>query len=112
MLQVEPLLKKVAFTQYPRPSRFPTSNSDKPRLKQIKIMGYSIRTSRFRYTEWVKFNNTNCLPIWTGIVAAELYDHFLDPEENENLINVPHLDFIKKRLRRRLRSSWRYDMAN
>ncbi|KAJ8724811.1 hypothetical protein PYW07_015769 [Mythimna separata] len=40
--------KYVAISQYPRPSVYPQKNSDKPRLKNIKIMGYSIRTKRYR----------------------------------------------------------------
>lgn len=49
----------VAISQYPRPGTFPTQfpDSDKPRLKYIKIMGYSLRTIRFRYTIWLEFNS-------------------------------------------------------
>lgn len=110
MLQERFLPETVAFTQYPRPSLYPTlkPNSDKPRLKDIKIMGYSIRTDRYRYTEWVKFDNTNCTPIWDDIYAAELYDHLIDPEENSNLYFVPDLYFIKQRLRKQLRMGWRH----
>ncbi|KAG5893571.1 hypothetical protein JTB14_028338 [Gonioctena quinquepunctata] len=41
-----PLEKTAIFTQYPRPGIFPTMipNSDKPKLKDITIMGYSIKT--------------------------------------------------------------------
>lgn len=51
--------ENIAFSQYPRPGEFPTKspNSDKPKLKQIKIMGYSIRTAQFRYNVWIKFNS-------------------------------------------------------
>ena len=47
----------AAFSQYPRPNETPskTPNSDKPKLKQINIMGYSIRTDQYRYTAWIKF---------------------------------------------------------
>lgn len=50
---------EVAFSQYPRPGLTPTKapDSDQPKLREIKIMGYSIRTKRFRYTAWIKFNN-------------------------------------------------------
>lgn len=50
--------KKHAISQYPRPGTFPTKfpDSDRPRLRHIKIMGYSIRTNNFRYTIWIKFN--------------------------------------------------------
>lgn len=100
----------VAFTQYPRPGSYPNSkvNSDKPRLKDINIMGYSIRTDRYRYTEWVKFNNTICKPVWNKQTAAELYDHLLDPEENSNLYYTPDLEFIKWKLRKQLILGWRY----
>lgn len=48
-----------AFSQYPRPTFYPSlkPNSDEPRLKDILIMGYSIRTSQFRYTAWIPFDN-------------------------------------------------------
>lgn len=100
----------MSFTQYPRPGPYPTSkrSSDKPRLKEIKIMGYSIRTDRYRYTEWVEFNNTSCLPIWSSKIATELYDHLLDPEENSNLFFTPDLDFIKRKLGRQLKLGWRH----
>lgn len=100
----------MAFTQYPRPSSYPTltPNSDKPRLKDIEIMGYSIRTARYRYTEWVEFNNTSFSPIWENKTAAELYDHLLDPEENDNLFFTPDLNFIKGELGRQLKLGWRY----
>lgn len=44
-----------AFSQYPRPSAYPTMTSDRPRLRKIRIMGYSIRTLRYRYTLWIQF---------------------------------------------------------
>lgn len=50
---------EVAFSQYPRPGTTPTKSpdSDQPKLREIKIMGYSIRTKQFRYNAWIKFNN-------------------------------------------------------
>ena len=45
--------------------------------KLPKIMGYSIRTERYRYNEWRDFQ--------TGKVQArELYDHNTDPGETVN----------------------------
>lgn len=48
-----------AFSQFPRPGPNPTRipDSDQPKLREIKIMGYSIRTRQFRYTAWIKYNN-------------------------------------------------------
>jgi len=61
---------------------------DNPRLKwkeaaytQVtrgRFAGYSVRTERWRYTEWDE-----------GRQGAELYDHKTDPREYRNLINDP-----------------------
>jgi len=42
--------------------------------------GFTIRTDRFRYTEWDR-----------GKYGAELYDHQNDPHEYVNLIFAPHM---------------------
>jgi iduronate 2-sulfatase len=63
-------VKAAAFSQHPRPPY--------GRGKDPKVMGYSIRVDRYRYTEWLDFK--------TGqIVARELYDHADDPRETVNL---------------------------
>lgn len=49
--------------------------------------GYSIRTRRYRYTEWGK----------DGQAGAELYDHESDPAEMKNLANMPaHAKTVKQ----------------
>ena len=53
--------------------------SQYPRNGQ-NVMGYSLRTDRYRYTEWVAKG--------TGSVQAkEIYDHFLDPMEHTNVLS-------------------------
>lgn len=78
---------EMAFSQYPRPGLYPTMqpNSDRPKLAQIRVMGYSVRLQRFRYTMWVPFNSTEFLPEWHVLHAEELYDHWIDPNEKMNL---------------------------
>lgn len=49
--------KWFAISQCPRPSSFPQTDSDRPRLKNIKIMGYSLRFENYRYTIWLEFNS-------------------------------------------------------
>lgn len=102
--------KKAIFTQYPRPGAFPSQkpNSDRPKLNEISVMGYSIRTKRYRYTEWIKFNNTNFTPDWLEIYGKELYDHMIDPEENLNLASRPQLHFVTNSLHKQLVLGWRY----
>ncbi|KAJ9596318.1 hypothetical protein L9F63_012651, partial [Diploptera punctata] len=92
------------FSQYPRPGTFPTlhPDSDRPRLKQIKIMGYSLRTAVFRYTEWVLFDRTTLKPDWTHVIAKELYHHGLDPGENMNLADRSVMADIMQNLSQQL----------
>lgn len=55
---IESSESSFAISQYPRPGLLPTEhpNSDAPKLHQIQIMGYSLRTQQFRYTAWVGFD--------------------------------------------------------
>jgi len=67
----EASVKPAAFTQHPRPA-YPPPGTD-PRA-----MGYSMRTERWRYTEWRSYD--------TGqVLASELYDHTQDSSERRNL---------------------------
>merc|ERR1712059_125192 len=58
-------------------------------------MGYTMRTDRYRYTEWVQWNGATLSPEWSQLRARELYDHkedlgpWTDPDgfENVNLAN-------------------------
>ncbi|MEM7234615.1 MAG: sulfatase [Planctomycetota bacterium] len=76
----------LAVTQILRPADH--------RLK-TQVMGCSIRTARYRYTEWAD-----------GRSGFELYDHHSDPREFRNLAVEPdeRTREIMKRLRKELRS--------
>ena len=47
------------------------------------VMGYSIRSDRYRYTEW-RTTAAN----GGAVVGREIYDHFIDPNENTNIATV------------------------
>ncbi|MDP6044683.1 MAG: sulfatase, partial [Phycisphaerae bacterium] len=64
--------KKAAFSQYPRHR---TSHRHR---KHGQIMGYTIRTDRYRYVEWRQWGTRE-------VVARELYDHSSDAGEMVNL---------------------------
>jgi arylsulfatase A-like enzyme len=64
--------KKYAFSLYPR---------YKDEDRRDKTIGYSVRTDRYRYNEWVH------IPSGT-IVARELYDYKADPRETVNAVDT------------------------
>ncbi|NWQ81331.1 IDS sulfatase, partial [Columbina picui] len=89
----------VAFSQYPRPADTPQWNSDKPKLKDIRIMGYSMRTIDYRYTLWVQFNPNNFSANFADVHAGELYMVDTDPNQDYNIYNnTSHGGFFKKML--------------
>lgn len=75
--------KKAAFSQYPRG----------------EIMGYSMRTDRYRYTEWQDKQGK--------AVARELYDHLTDPEENVNAVEDEANRKVVAELEKQLHAGWR-----
>ena len=64
------------------------------------LMGYSLRTDRYRYTAWIDRRNSDSEPL-----AEELYDHQTDPKETVNVAKAqPH---IARQLIAQLRSQFR-----
>ena len=60
-------------------SYWPESNRGNP---EKVIMGYTVQTERYRYTEWIREH--------TGeLLARDLFDHQTDPEENRSIANDP-----------------------
>ncbi|XP_069468861.1 iduronate 2-sulfatase isoform X2 [Ambystoma mexicanum] len=92
------LIESVAYSMYPRPSDIPQWNSDRPDLKDIKIMGYSIRTIDYRYTIWVTYNPTNFTPTFQDVHAGELYFVEDDPNQDNNLYNRSMHDALSSKL--------------
>jgi len=72
------------------------STWDKPAISQVshnpKAQGYSIRTMKWRYTEWN-----------SGKAGRELYDHVNDPDEVHNLAGLDEYADTVKLLSKRLR---------
>lgn len=78
--------KAAAFSQYLRPGK-------------DRFMGRSIRTERWRYTEWVDGKQGNA--------GIELYDHQTDPAENANVAADPANRAIAMQLAAQLQAGWR-----
>jgi arylsulfatase A-like enzyme len=75
-------VKEYAMSQYPR--KMPKADIKKEDGKG-KLMGYSMRTSQYRYTVWLK-NFTSDQPYSADkVYTLELYDYDKDPLEKVNV---------------------------
>lgn len=86
--------KHAVFSQYPR------MHQGHRHQGAGDIMGYALRTERFRYVQWQDWQTR-------GIVARELYDHTTDPYETLNIAANPdyslYLDTLSEILNRSLK---------
>jgi iduronate 2-sulfatase len=76
--------KKAAFSQYPRG----------------RTMGYSMRTDRYRYTEWRGLKTK-------ALTARELYDLQTDPRSNLNVATLQENEPVVKKLAQLLEDGYR-----
>ncbi len=76
--------KKAAFSQYPRPNN---------------IMGYSIRTEQYRYTEWIDRGSK-------AVKEKELYDLVNDPICKESIVFKPENTALISKLHTMLQAGW------
>lgn len=83
--------KRAAFSQFPRPWAYQGAP---------EVMGYTLRTAHFRYTEWVAFRTGATL-------AQELYDHQRDSAEIHNVVGDPAYAGEVENLHALLRQGWR-----
>ena len=62
----------------------PQAKWNHPPFSQVqrgKVMGYSIRTDRYRYTLWINLSNNDT-------EGEELYDYQTDPREFKNIAAI------------------------
>ena len=82
--------------------------SQYPRGDHGAVMGYSMRTEQYRYTEWVHFTGPPLYqPKWNVSYGTELYDHKKDPEENWNRADDPAYQDLRLTLSSQLHAGWR-----
>ena len=77
--------KEAAFSQYPRRD----------------LMGYTVRTDRYRYTEWRQEEGRG------ATVGTELYDHAVDPDETMNRAQDPAYQAARAAMTLVLKQGWR-----
>ena len=71
-------------------------------LNRAGAKSYSLRTDRYRYTEWGPL----------GKFGYELYDYSVDPNESINVADFPEYSELVEHLRQRLRLGWRNEVPN
>jgi uncharacterized sulfatase len=93
--------KHAAFSQVTRGANVTTVLTPEQKKRKSKgkpIMGRSMRTERWRYTEWDG-----------GRAGVELYDHDSDPHEMRNLASDPKHKALAATLREQLRAGFKAD---
>ncbi|ELT91756.1 hypothetical protein CAPTEDRAFT_228962 [Capitella teleta] len=88
--------KLGSFSQYPRML-----------IDGNLVMGYTVRTDKYRYTEWREYDGLMFTPIGDASGDVELYDHVKDPDENVNVADKAGYTEIQKDMKRILRAGWR-----
>ena len=85
--------KTAAFTQFLREGIWIAPDG-------IEYMGYSVRTDRYRYTEWVNWETNER-------AATELYDHESDPLEGRNVAGEAEHSDAQQEMAAILKAGWR-----
>jgi len=93
MLDPDRAWKPAVFSQFLRDGAWIAPDS-------IPYMGYTVRTERYLYVAWMNWNTKT-------FVAHELYDHQIDPAENENVVDRPEYASVVAELEARRVAGWR-----
>jgi iduronate 2-sulfatase len=90
-------VKEFSVSQYPR--SFNKLDTERLGWSDGQFMGYSIRTSKYRYTIWMKDSYRSYKQFSSNLVVArELYDYGKDPLETVNVVDVKDYGSIAKDL--------------
>jgi iduronate 2-sulfatase len=90
-------VKEFAISQYPRSST--KLETERQGYAASKIMGYSLRNKRYRFTLWLKDFKSNQSFNDSFIVGIELYDYEKDPLEKINLATDKEYNAVAKQLK-------------
>lgn len=76
------------------------------RKKDLDFMSFSVRTNQYRYVEWYPYNsNLNGTSV-SNLVARELYDHKVDPHEDENRADFAESSTVLQQLAKHIQSAF------
>lgn len=87
-------VKEFSVSQYPR--KLKKNEIQKLGYTDTKLMGYAIRTEKYRYVIWMNnFTSTEAFDA-KKIYAQELYDYTKDPLEKVNVVNETNYSVVYK----------------
>ena len=95
------VVNEFAVSQYPRGAA--KEENTKSEFSGAKVMGYSIRTNRYRFTVWMDNNWRSSQPyIASSLIGSELYDYEVDPEERNNVFTDKKYAAIAKEMEQKM----------
>ena len=94
-------VKDFSISQYPRSGT--KSETERQGYASSKVMGYSLRDKRYRYTIWMTndFRSTQAFNA-DLIVGTELYDYDKDPNETINVVDEKEYKSVAKDLKSKM----------
>jgi arylsulfatase A-like enzyme len=98
-----------SISQYPR--KLKKVEMIKKGYSDPKIMGYSLRTDKYRFTIWMN-NFTSKQPFnESQVYASEMYDYVVDPLEKVNVVNDKNYATISKDLKTKMLAYFKSELA-
>ncbi len=98
-----------SISQYPR--KLKKVEMIKKGYSDPKIMGYSLRTDKYRFTIWMN-NFTSKQPFnESQVYASEMYDYIVDPLEKVNVVNDKNYATISKDLKTKMLAYFKSELA-
>ena len=96
------VVKDFSMSQYPR--KLSKEDMKKFGTESNKIMGYSMRTDKYRYTLWVNDFTSSDMFSDKKIYAQEMYDYTKDPLEKENVFADKSYSKVAKEMHEKMLS--------
>ena len=109
MLNNNAKVNDYSISQYPR--KLKKLEMIKKGYTDSKMMGYSLRTDKYRFTIWMN-NFTSKQPFnESQVYASEMYDYVKDPLEKVNVVNDKDYATISKELKAKMLDYFKSELA-
>lgn len=100
MLNNNSTVKEFSMSQYPR--KLSKEEATKAGYDSHKMMGYSLRTNKYRFTIWMNDFTTSQPYDAKKVYANELYDYTNDPLEKVNVFNAQQYKEVAKEMQSKM----------